>query len=573
MSAIMPSAPSILWFLAAFLLLWSASLVWRGIWGDRARGKRRCPECRSDVPPSAGMTCPGCGFEASKERELRGARCNWRMIAGGCAGVPLAAAAGYAGYQVWSWTRPNSVDLLRNVTYWNSLAAAVGAFALVCLIWAYRGERSRGRRRCPRCWYDMRGSGLQCPECGHEVASIRGLYRPRRRWTGVYFAVFFLLVGLGIQGVPRVRAGGWRATVPTTAIIAGMTWLPAPIVYQPAANIEEDWTLSGRLSDERPWRWQRAWIARKTERLLRTESGSHGLRVGTQFLYLVKRPSEVATIGYVRAARMLAGSNAEDRAIAAECLDYLGGFSARQRSAAHAEILALKPGLMAALNDPNETPAVIMAAAGLLAECRVTEAAPRMIELIQGAGRMRAEWLAGSLADLTRADPSVRAMVFTAVETNNPAGADALMVALTSRGADSATIDRILSLVRNGSDVVALAAARGLTRSGLDDRAVIETILGVLDTERGNRGAFLLSLAYRYDLEMLPYLPRIIDAMEDPAPDVRAAAVQVLHGLHGNEGFRLDGSPAFPVLKSLANDPDPGVSRSATETLNWIGAR
>src|SRR5438309_1158927 len=42
--------------------------------------------------------------------------------------------------------------------------AAAGA---LLLLWSLFHDRPKGRRRCPRCWYDMRGvPSLLCPECG-----------------------------------------------------------------------------------------------------------------------------------------------------------------------------------------------------------------------------------------------------------------------------------------------------------------------------------------------------------------------------------------------------------------------
>ena len=41
------------------------------------------------------------------------------------------------------------------------------------LVWAMFGDRARGRRRCPRCWYDMSGATLlKCPECGREGCEV-----------------------------------------------------------------------------------------------------------------------------------------------------------------------------------------------------------------------------------------------------------------------------------------------------------------------------------------------------------------------------------------------------------------
>ena len=65
---------------------------------------------------------------------------------------------------------------------------------LVCFgLW---GDRSKGRPRCPKCWYDMRGTlpRLECPECGHAPGSECGLYKNRRRWRRIALGVVFVLL-------------------------------------------------------------------------------------------------------------------------------------------------------------------------------------------------------------------------------------------------------------------------------------------------------------------------------------------------------------------------------------------
>jgi hypothetical protein len=45
-----------------------------------------------------------------------------------------------------------SLDWIYSVAGWT-LAAAGGAL----LLWSFFWDRSRGRRRCPKCWDDMEG--------------------------------------------------------------------------------------------------------------------------------------------------------------------------------------------------------------------------------------------------------------------------------------------------------------------------------------------------------------------------------------------------------------------------------
>ena len=72
------------------------------------------------------------------------------------------------------------------------LAAVIGDILIRRGRW---GDRSVGRPRCPKCWYDMRGTvpRLVCPECGHDAVQEQHLYLDRRRpWLTVLGAVLLL---------------------------------------------------------------------------------------------------------------------------------------------------------------------------------------------------------------------------------------------------------------------------------------------------------------------------------------------------------------------------------------------
>ena len=48
------------------------------------------------------------------------------------------------------------------------VAVAFGVVASAALVWSCFGNRSRGRRRCGGCWYDMSATDdMRCPECGY----------------------------------------------------------------------------------------------------------------------------------------------------------------------------------------------------------------------------------------------------------------------------------------------------------------------------------------------------------------------------------------------------------------------
>jgi hypothetical protein len=81
----------------------------------------------------------------------------------------------------------------------------VTGLLLVCVgIW---GDRSKGRSRCPKCWYDMRGSlpRLECPECGHDAGHEHQLYKHHRRWGRAIVGVVLVLM----SAYPLTIVGGW----------------------------------------------------------------------------------------------------------------------------------------------------------------------------------------------------------------------------------------------------------------------------------------------------------------------------------------------------------------------------
>lgn len=103
--------------------------------------------------------------------------------------------------------------------YWT-IGGAVAAFGVGLLYWSLLADRAGGRRRCPRCWYDMRGStGLRCPECGHAPRSARGLLRTRRRWRLAALALFCCVGGTSIALIPKIQRDGWLSLVPTTVLL------------------------------------------------------------------------------------------------------------------------------------------------------------------------------------------------------------------------------------------------------------------------------------------------------------------------------------------------------------------
>src|SRR5512134_3701851 len=86
--------------------------------------------------------------------------------------------------------------------------AVLVLFAALTMLLLYLGlfqDRSRGRPRCPKCWYNMTGApSLVCPECGHDARHERRLYRTRRQRWALVCAVL-TAGGCGYQWLVRIR--------------------------------------------------------------------------------------------------------------------------------------------------------------------------------------------------------------------------------------------------------------------------------------------------------------------------------------------------------------------------------
>ncbi len=114
----------------------------------------------------------------------------------------------------------------------TTLAWLLLAIGVLGLAWALLWDRSRGRRRCPRCWYIVDGvperdGATTCPECGKVVRKARRLRKTRRRWGFALLAVLVLLGSLVSSMYPSVRDHGWHpifARSPDIVLIALVPW-------------------------------------------------------------------------------------------------------------------------------------------------------------------------------------------------------------------------------------------------------------------------------------------------------------------------------------------------------------
>lgn len=114
------------------------------------------------------------------------------------------------------------------VTPMGLVGGSVGVFALCLLIWAVVGDRSRGRVRCPKCWYDMSAAaGLKCSECGHAVRDESAFLKSRRpRWAFIISGLFIVIGATGIVLDGRVRDRGYLSIMPDWMMLMGWESYP-----------------------------------------------------------------------------------------------------------------------------------------------------------------------------------------------------------------------------------------------------------------------------------------------------------------------------------------------------------
>jgi HEAT repeat protein len=110
-----------------------------------------------------------------------------------------------------------------DISWWAGGVLAVAALVVAAL--ALFRDRPRGRRRCPRCWYDMAGvTGMTCPECGREQKAERRFFCTRRRWRGVALAAVMLTLATGTAIAPAAYTGAWARYTPMPVLRFGLSF-------------------------------------------------------------------------------------------------------------------------------------------------------------------------------------------------------------------------------------------------------------------------------------------------------------------------------------------------------------
>ena len=188
-----------------------------------------------------------------------------------------------------SWTTPITI-----------VSSSIILFGTFLIIWGLIGDRARGRKRCPKCWYDMSGAvGLQCPECGITAKSERAFLKSKRpKWTFVIALCMFMIGGYGFSVNRRItQSESWFAAVPSWVLMAGWDWLPEDwITWEQSpfsGNLQERISKSSR-DFRNPWiaDWR---VRRFGRRLCKAMLDDRDSRWDRQRLLLISAASDVIT--------------------------------------------------------------------------------------------------------------------------------------------------------------------------------------------------------------------------------------------------------------------------------------
>lgn len=550
-----PWPDTILWFLGAFLTGWGISLVVRGWEGRDTRRGRRCPACAKPMQPDDGLACSACKNTAASERDLFIRRTKWRMAAPGLIVVVLGLFSVVAGFIVRDWIFER--DLEESWHPAHALAAGLSLFALAFLAWALVGDRSRGRRRCPKCWYDLRTDSTTCPECGHSPKTSVGFYRARRRWTSAIAAFSLLLAAAATTLYPRVETRGWATLVPSWLLVETFEYWPDSFVSSSANSATDSDTLEDRTDSEGFSARLRARLNTRARRCCVSATTPLALRRAMQF-------ADPADVEAAQASynHLIAWISSPDHALRKEAIEQFHVTTFQQvDSHALRTSPTQVPGLLAALEDPDadvrSLAASFIGSAGAHAEAAI----PRLLEILP-TGRLGVDFgAAWGLAMMCKESSAARDAVFHLLdEPTVPMMQAVASISRIAKHDDPRIHRRLMDLLQDDDDLLSSGAARALCRMRANTEEVLAEIFKFAFTSRSQRAAALDSL-YSFELALQPYLPELVALADDPDTSVRIAAIRALSSLSYAKGANL--SAALPTIDRLAEHPDDQIREAA----------
>jgi HEAT repeat protein len=557
----MPAAYTILYVMAGFIGCWSLSLVLRGLFAGRDRSRRQCPACgeafptnsaespsESEKPADDGMRCGSCGYLAEHESELFKRRRCWPMIIAGSILLLLATPGLVVCAEVTKWW----ADPFGTVSQpgWNAAGIGVAFFGTFLGVWAYRGDRSKGRRRCPKCWYDMRGLSVpRCPECGWEIPHERHLYRSRRQKRLVAVAAVIVLAGLNLRLIPQVRQGGYVGAVPTTVLIALFEHLPDQFVRSPTGRIRHDMSLHSRLYGDRMWHWQERWLLTRVRRVVMSDPGADMLAKAT-WVYCndsIHDDSEFLNHLFRGALRCVTDPSPRVRARAADIYFYTMNESLDEES--QRALSKATPDLIDAIVDGQG--AFNVSAISIVSHCG-TEAEPA-IPLLKRALESNSRWTTGiaawSLSQLSKSLDSAKQTLLDALESQFPMVRERTGEILRKRHwSDKQVRTHMLALLQHGDQAVVNTTLVSLCLLPDDGELIVPAIHESVRAGKAEPLIFLDNIGVFRDTAA-PCVPDVITFLDDPDPATRFAAAKCLRNMACDT--HIDLTAAVPALQRM----------------------
>jgi HEAT repeat protein len=502
----------------------------------------------------------------AQRRRFAATLCAFLAIIGGVVGMV------YAIQQA-----PDDLWRIRPAVLHPIQVAALGLLpsAVSLAIWSYRGDRSRGRRRCPKCWYDMTGLALKCPECGHDAKREQQLFRPCRYRRRFALALLILAASYATWVGPSVKRDGPIAAIPSWVLIAGLPYFPDSYIGAGAAPYltsgikrARTWprpsSLQSRVQDgdlTRPEAWVLHFRAR---RIVLASPRLDLLNRTIPFLSpQSKADPAVHHASNLSVVRAIASSDPSRRHAATLYLGIaLGGDIAVFTPA---EIRPLFPGLLAASRTLESDTAAYATAYATQIGPESDELAPEIIERLS-ASPTETGILRSALRTAARLSSHATRLVIDASRGPNFFVRRGCAYALGSAEAgDRGGTDRLFEMLDDPEHGVQYLAAVSLVDAAVRPSDVIPRVLNWAQSWSLADSSPIDGLS-RFKLkDLAPFAPQLVALLGHPSSDVRKAAASRLRELIRNP--EVDVSAAAKPLEQMIQDPLSVGSRAASELL------
>lgn len=231
--------------IVAVFIGWGVSLIWRAMTYARGRdGRRSCPSCNEDMRGLSSLTCPSCQNTAMSEIDLQACKPIRPALVGGIVSIVFSLVFLFVSWYIFV----NELGFQDSIIGFQAMiATGVALIAAALIARGTYGERSKGRRRCPSCWYPIRTENLTCPECGHTAKSAQDFFRTRRNRKVVLLGVLALALSASPFVVNTLRKSGTVGFIPTFALIWLMPIVPDHWIDGGFRSYSDDQSLSARL--------------------------------------------------------------------------------------------------------------------------------------------------------------------------------------------------------------------------------------------------------------------------------------------------------------------------------------